>query len=515
VHQTSPTLLLIARHRAEIPRSAQTRKDEEDEMTERTDAREAVTAATNGNKPPVRYESAFTRRVAMFPRVAYYPLPGRGCLTAVAMVINELLIGAQAAANNNVTARLHFRGAFDTKRTVFGGLPTLPREDVHIWRLSHTPGSLAYPDVADVVWDVRSLLPARMAAQVAPNHVLIPSQFHSCPWGPPDETPDQGSLPPHASPPVRVAVIDSGYMTDSPINAWVLQPVEYGQWFTATPSTSGQFGPPYVWTDEPKELRDANEDSALDALVAHADFVAGVIAQACPRARITVVDHNGAFVVKADADTPIPTEASVARSLWQHRKAQVINVGFAFATLPNAQVVPNTTDMSGPPSWTFELALQGVDSQQSVVVCPAGNQACPIRQYPAAFHLSSQHPNVIGVGSITAGKRSVFSNYGPWVACCTEGEKVLSTFYAHWHGKTEDEEPAGYPNAGTHPIKQFSSGWARWSGTSFAAPKVAAAVANKVGPAKSPPAAWLALKAEHPGTGGLGMGNVMAGLPPV
>src|SRR5262249_26028130 len=145
----------------------------------------------------------------------------------------------------------------------------------------------------------------------------------------------------------------------------------------------GQFGPPYGWKPEPKELRDADHDFVLDALVAHAGFVAGVIAQACPSAGITVVDHNGGFVIEADkTDTPIPTEASVARTLWQHRNRQVINVGFAFATLPNEQVVANTTDLSGPPSWTFELALQGADPEQTVVVCPAGNQNCPIRQYP-------------------------------------------------------------------------------------------------------------------------------------
>src|SRR5262249_4271580 len=157
---------------------------------------------------------------------------------------------------------------------------------------------------------------------------------------------------------------------------------------------------------------------------------------------------NGAFIVRADADTPIPTEASVARSLWQHRRSQVINVGFAFPTLPSADVVPNTTDPSGPASWTFELALGGIDAESTVVVCPSGNQGCPIRQYPAAFHTAG-HPNVIGVGSISKdGARSVFSNYGPWVACCTEGEKVVSTFYERWIGTTEEAEPPGSANAG-------------------------------------------------------------------
>ena len=76
--------------------------------------------------------------------------------------------------------------------------------------------------------------------------------------------------------------------------------------------------------------------------------------------------------------------------------------------------------------------------------------------------------------------RRSFSNHGDWVTCCTEGENVVSTFVTGWSGPTEDAEPQGSPNAGTQPTKNFSSGWASWSGTSFAAPKVAAAIARRV-----------------------------------
>src|SRR5262249_52656657 len=154
----------------------------------------------------------------------------------------------------------------------------------------------------------------------------------------------------------------------------------------------------------------------------------------------------------------------------------------------------------------------GFDAAHTVVVCPAGNQGCPIRQYPAAFHTAG-HPNVIGVGSISKQRtRSVFSNYGPWVACCTEGERVVSTFYDRWIGTTGEAEPLGYPNAGTHPTKDFTSGWAQWSGTSFAAPKVAAAIADKVAQTMTPPDAWKSLVADK--ETGLNMGYVIPGLPP-
>ena len=469
----------------------------------------------NGNKPSTAYDSAFTHRLASFPRTAYYPLPSRRCRTAVVFVIDELLVGHRAATDPHVTARLTTLGAVDTGATVFAGLTPRPSEDVHIWRLKRTPGTGTQPDVAEAVWQTRAVLRSLGIdpKQVAPNHVLIPSNFHSCPWGPPEEPGAAAVLPPPRLPAVDVVVIDSGYVDNGPIAARIERPVDYGQWFTGTPTgVSGGFGPPYKWKAQAAENPDADGDRVLDALAGHAGFVAGVIARACPRARITVADQNGALVWHDDADTPVSTEASVARSLWKHRAASLLHVGFAFATLPNAQLAPNTVDMSGPPSWTFELVLRGI-ARETVLVCPAGNQGCPVPQYPAAFH--ERHENVVGVGSLASSNtRSSFSNYGPWVACCTEGEHVLSTFLVGWSGPTEEGDPPGAV-PGTHPAKEFATGWARWSGTSFAAPKVTAAIANGAGTTTPPLAAWLALKAQHPVNASLKMGNVMHGLPPL
>jgi hypothetical protein len=470
----------------------------------------------NGNKPPSGFDSAFTSRLATFPRIAYYPLPVRQCRTAVVFVIDELLVGHRAASEPHVRTELTSLGAFDTGATVFAGLRHAPSEDVHIWRLRETPGAGPQPDVAAAVWQTRALLASLGIAprEVAPNHVLVPApNWHSCPWGPPEEPGALVALPPRGLPAVDVVVIDSGYVDSGPIAARIERPVDYGQWFTGTPTgTPGGFGSPYTWKAQAPEERDADNDGVLDALAGHAGFVAGVIARACPRARITVADHNGALVWNDDADTPVSTEASVARSLWKHRAASLIHVGFAFPTLPNAELAPNTTDKFGPPSWTFELVLRGI-ARETVVVCPAGNQSCPLPQYPAAFHV--HHENVVGVGSLSPSQtRSSFSNYGPWVACCTEGESVLSTFIQGFSGPTEEADPPGAV-PGSHPHKQFTTGWARWSGTSFAAPKVTAAVANRVDGTTSPLAGWHALEAQYPVEAALKMGSVMHGLPPV
>jgi thermitase len=96
------------------------------------------------------------------------------------------------------------------------------------------------------------------------------------------------------------------------------------------------------------------------------------------------------------------------------------------------------------------------------VVSPAGNEGSTREYWPAA------HPDVIGVASSNrmGNARASWSNWGSWVNCCTRGQDVFST-YVNWDGLVQGEP--GSPENFT--------GWARWDGTSFAAPKVAAAIA--------------------------------------
>ena len=77
---------------------------------------------------------------------------------------------------------------------------------------------------------------------------------------------------------------------------------------------------------------------------------------------------------------------------------------------------------------------------------------------------------MIGVASTNrrGNARAWFSNWGDWCDCCTRGEYVYSTF-VYWDGPVEGEPLTD--------IEHFR-GWARWDGTSFAAPKVSAAIAR-------------------------------------
>jgi Subtilase family len=98
-----------------------------------------------------------------------------------------------------------------------------------------------------------------------------------------------------------------------------------------------------------------------------------------------------------------------------------------------------------------------------VFVASAGNEGTCVEQYPAAL------PEVIGVGALCPTGPAPWSNYGPWVDACAPGTDLVSCFFAHFDG-------AHPPINGVDP-DNFEQ-WATWSGTSFAAPVVVAALAR-------------------------------------
>lgn len=115
-----------------------------------------------------------------------------------------------------------------------------------------------------------------------------------------------------------------------------------------------------------------------------------------------------------------------------------------------------------------------------VVVAAAGNDAVTRPFWPAAY------PDVIGVGALRdpdQSTRACFSNHGPWVDTCAWGLRRTGPFVVH------DGTVQAYKSltectglltsmAGGMPVR--FEGWARWSGTSFAAPVVAGAIARGI-----------------------------------
>jgi hypothetical protein len=457
------------------------------------------------NKPEALYDrNWFTARVLEHERVGYYAYPpDADCAALVAFVSDEILVAEEVLDHGPAADRLNER--CEALGTVFDDESKPGKQNVQIWRLPGAGGGRE-ADVAEFVWSFREEIISKAGhlepSQVAPNHVVIPApNYHACPWGPPEPPRDDGTPPEIREGAARVAVIDSGWEDDGPAPGVVANVVPAPR-FGLLPTGALGWLPPAV---SPR----VDPAGRLLALEGHANFVAGVVAQACCEAEITVESLNAAFV-EANSDPGLPTEAAVARAFWNQHRNDFIHIGFAFATLPDPS--RGNPLLGGPPPWTFQLvldALREMGKDKPFVVAPAGNQNCIVPQYPAAFWPT--YENVVGVGSMrNPSNRSSFSNHGDWVRCCSEGDDVVSMFI-NFDGETEEPEPGP---GDLHPRKYFT-GWAAWSGTSFSSPKVTGALACRKREDGTPEDAWDALVAERGlGAGLLDMGNRLRHLPP-
>jgi subtilisin family serine protease len=119
-----------------------------------------------------------------------------------------------------------------------------------------------------------------------------------------------------------------------------------------------------------------------------------------------------------------------------------------------------------------------------VIVAAACNDGRDRPFLPAAL------PNVIGVAAVERGadgslRRACFSNHGPWVDACAVGVDVVSTFPPFDGELAAVEPPPSCQEPGASVTAAPTSGSfyqrrARWSGTSFAAPLVTAAIAQRM-----------------------------------
>ena len=198
------------------------------------------------------------------------------------------------------------------------------------------------------------------------------------------------------------------------------------------------------WDDEDEP--DDDRLGQLDEQAGHGTFISGIIRQLCPDARI---HHRGVLTSYGDGD-----DASVISAI---ERALATMTGYdivvmAFGTYGAADEQPPLAD-----------AVRRL-LRDSLVIASAGNDATSRPYYPAAL------PGVIAVGALDQAGRARFSNFGSWVDACAPAVDVVSTFF---DGFTERCGCCGSPT-------QTYEGWARWSGTSFAAPKVAGVIAQEM-----------------------------------
>lgn len=254
---------------------------------------------------------------------------------------------------------------------------------------------------------------------VAPNYILRPLEHKGGYF--PDSVPVPAPEPTRPSAPgapVTVGVVDTGVRCDHP-------------WWDGSVTGDDEEAPA-----TPAEIE-----------LGHGTFVVGVLKQVAPQAAVRV---KGLGAVARLTDW---TVAQALRELAGDQAIHVLNVSLGTCAPP---------DMPPPAMAAAVAEIQAARGDDVVIVAAAGNDASAEAPYPAAL------PGVVAVAATADGSPASYSNYGAWVDVCAEGRWVS----AYFHGDVPAF--ASTPSAGPY------CGFALWEGSSFAAPVVAAKIAEQL-----------------------------------
>jgi thermitase len=188
-------------------------------------------------------------------------------------------------------------------------------------------------------------------------------------------------------------------------------------------------------------------DGYLDFQAGHGTFVAGIVQRVAPEADIRVyraADTDGFATDDDIADAMIEA--------WRDG-AEIMNLSLA----------GRTTDDQPPQALADAVArIQEGSNRQVVIVAAAGNYGDTVPCWPAALE------GVESVAGLTARLTPAdWSSHGS-VRFSTVAEGIRSTFVTGAESPVFDRDPETFG----------ADAWALWSGTSFAAPQVAGAVAR-------------------------------------
>jgi hypothetical protein len=264
-------------------------------------------------------------------------------------------------------------------------------------------------------------------AHVELNHVFTGEWYYE--GGPADEPELADTLPiPQgvslSSPTPSIAVLDTG--VTRPAHAYFA---------------------PVLLNDDGTDVDELDEDgnSYLDTEAGHGTFICGLVQRLVPGLAMEqrkVLNANG-----------FGDDLTVALGVAE-TSAPVLNLSLG-----------GYTSRDRPPH-ALQAAINALGPER-VVVAAAGHNAKTRRFWPAAFE------RVIAVSAYDSatGQPAPFSNRGPWVDVCAPGVDLHSCFV---DGRRSAD-----------PLDATFVGWAAWSGTSFAAPLVAAEIAHRVATSRS------------------------------
>lgn len=230
-------------------------------------------------------------------------------------------------------------------------------------------------------------------------------------------------------------------------------------------------------------------DDFADAVAGHGTFMAGLVHMFCPDAdllALRVVNHDG-VVVESEL---LRTVAQLIELVRRHRAGEpggrpvdvvVLSMGYYHESPDEALFAP-----------ILAAALEALGRLGVLIVAAAGNDATQRPMLPAALAPSADGSGpasswdvvpVVSVGATNPdGSVAMFSNEGPWVRAWEAGASVVSTMPVTFHGGMWLHQPLASPARRRNHLDpdDYSSGFAVWSGTSFAAPVLAGKLARSL-----------------------------------
>jgi subtilisin family serine protease len=228
---------------------------------------------------------------------------------------------------------------------------------------------------------------------------------------------------------IRVAILDTGWPKQGP---------------GAPPTWKANAN--IIGGDPPVDVPDTDVDGRLEPVAGHGMFIAGIVAQYAPEVSVSVYAVLNGEGDGRESDIANTIEKLAADDCPPH----VISLSFG-TYAPDEPVALRT-------------AIRHATAKGIIVVASAGNDGTSRKSYPAAYE------NVISVGALGPNGAAPFTNWGGWVRACAPGVDVASAFWSFDGAKGRNE---------CCEFDTFEN-WALWSGTSFAAPIVAAALAREL-----------------------------------
>jgi hypothetical protein len=227
----------------------------------------------------------------------------------------------------------------------------------------------------------------------------------------------------------------------------------------------------------------------LNDATGHGTFIAGIVRQAAPDARVLSIRimHSDDVVYEGDLICALALLADRIAAAESGSMAEMVDV----VSLSLGYFDESSADVAyGCGLWQIIRLLLDMGV---AVVAAAGNYSTRRRFYPAAFSLQPSPVPVIGVGALNPnGSKALFSDAGRWVRAWAAGAAVVSTYPDDVNGSRTPQvrvhtHPGRLsPEAGRPDDREaldpddFRGGFATWSGTSFAAPLIAAHIAARL-----------------------------------